>query len=102
MKARARNKDPRTSHKAASSVESNGTAKAQRAKCLAYVILSPGRTAAEIAKAIGLERHAPSRRLPELRLARKVENRSSRICTVTGRDSLTWYVKPKEDQKRLF
>lgn len=50
-----------------------------------------GLTAAEIAERTGLERHAPSRRLPELRQAGAVRNGEIRVCTVRGRRSLTWF-----------
>ena len=52
---------------------------------------TPGQTAAEIAAATGLERHVPSRRLPELREARCVTNGEVRPCRVAGRNSMTWY-----------
>ena len=50
-----------------------------------------GRTAAEIAETARLERHVPSRRLPELRSAGLVRNGEARICRVTGNRSITWY-----------
>ena len=88
--ARARNTDPFTSHEAAREAEESGRAGAQRQICLTEVLRDPGKTAAEIAVAVGLERHAPSRRLPELREDRLVKNGPARICTVTERMSLTW------------
>jgi predicted ArsR family transcriptional regulator len=88
--ALARTADPPTSHAAASAIERSGIAAAHRARCLAAVRQSPGQTAAEIARVVGLERHAPSRRLPELRDAGLVVNGPIRICTVKGRRSLTW------------
>ena len=88
--ARSRCTDPETSRLAAESAESSGNAHAQRDVCLAEVTSRPGSTAAEIAAATGLERHAPSRRLPELREEDLVTNGSSRICAVTHRLSMTW------------
>ena len=88
--AQARNTDPATSHAAAHKTEDGGRAGAQRKACLAEVQKNQGKTAAEIAKATGLERHVPSRRLPELRVAGSVKNGPARICSVTGRMSLTW------------
>jgi len=88
--ARARSNDPATSHAAACEIERSGRANAQRSACLAEVQKNPGKTAAEIAAAIGLERHAPSRRLPELRGAGKIKNGDARACGVTGRMSITW------------
>ena len=96
--ALARNTDPRTSHMAAADAEAD-SAPDQRKACLDQVRRTPGRTAAEIAKLCGLERHVPSRRLPELRTAKEVENRDERACEVTGRRSLTWWPTFKD---RLF
>ena len=88
--ARARNTDPFTSHEAAHDTEASGCASAHRNRCLDEVLKHPGETAAEIAVAVGLERHAPSRRLPELRDAGLVINGPARVCRVKGRMSLTW------------
>ncbi len=88
--ANARLCDPPSSHAAAASIERSGVANAHRRLCLAQVQAHPGQTAAEIARAVGLERHAPSRRLPELREAGLVINGPMRICAVKGRQSLTW------------
>jgi CRP-like cAMP-binding protein len=88
--ARTRTADPITSHEAARDVERRGVAAAQRLLCLAQVTRHPGQTAAEIVAGTGLERHAPSRRLPELRDAGLVTNGPVRICAVQNRRSLTW------------
>lgn len=89
--ARARNTDPFTSHVAAREAESSGRASGQRRICLSEVIRRPGHTAAEIAVSTRLERHVPSRRLPELRDAGLTYNGEARICQVTGRKSMTWF-----------
>lgn len=94
--ALARNTDPLTSHKAAFDVERRGAAANQRERCLKQVRKTPGRTAAEIAVLGGMERHVPSRRLPELRTAGDVENRDTRTCEVTGNTSLTWWLAFEE------
>jgi hypothetical protein len=70
-------------------------AAAHRLLCLAQVTRHPGLTAAEIALGTGLERHAPSRRLPELRDAGLVINGPIRLCAVKGRRSLTWIPAPE-------
>ena len=88
--AKSRQTDPTTSHHAARESELSGRAASQRAICLAWVNSHPGQTAAEIARAVGLERHAPSRRLPELRKRGVITNGDVRTCTVTGRQSMTW------------
>jgi len=88
--AASRATDPHTSVEAARQVEASGVAGAQRTACLAEVRRNPGLTAAEIAANTGLERHVPSRRLPELRTAGLVTNGEARSCRVTGNKSLTW------------
>ena len=101
--ARSRNTDPETSYQAAAEAEGSGRAKGQRTLCLGVVRANPGLTAAEIAKEARLERHVPSRRLPELRDVGYVHNGESRICPVTNRNSMTWFAGPKEKrQKELF
>ena len=91
MPALARNTDPSTSHQAADEVEASGRAASQRHLCLLEVWKKPGRTAAEIAQAANLERHVPSRRLPELRKAGLVRAGEDRVCAVTGNPSMTWF-----------
>lgn len=88
--ARARRTDPFTSHEAAHEAEASGRAGAQRGICLSEVLKNPGQTAAEIAVAVGLERHAPSRRLPELRDVGLLKNGPARTCRSTQRLSITW------------
>lgn len=90
MVARAANADPVTSFIAAEQVEKSGKANLQRQIVLAWVRQHPGQTAAEIAHHTGLERHVPSRRLPELREAGLVSNGSPRICGVCGTRQMTW------------
>jgi len=98
MKARARRTDPETSHEAASGVEWDGSASKQRRVCLLAVSMCPGHTAAEIARMTGLERHAPSRRLPELRDGGLVKNGEARRCQVVGSNCLTWYPELAGDE----
>ncbi len=83
--------DPPTSEAAAKLVEARGIASDHRRRCLAAVLRAPGSTAAEIAEATGLERHEPSRRLPELRKLGLVESRAARKCSVLGSRQITWW-----------
>ena len=97
----ARTTDPPTSHAAAEKAEKSGRAKAQRAVCLDCVKWMQGLTAAEIAAYTGLERHAASRRLPELRKAGFVHNGTvTRECRITGNQSMTWW--PVLYQREMF
>lgn len=90
--AAARRTDPATSHEAARLVEASGRAAAQRTACLDEVRRRPGQTAAEVAQALGLERHAPSRRLPELERAGLVRRgQVKKQCTVMGTAAMTWW-----------
>lgn len=89
--ALSRSTDPHTSREAAEKVTTSGTASAQRETCLRAVREEPGLTAAEIAARCGLERHVPSRRLPELRKAGLVRNGAARECRVMGTNCLTWW-----------
>lgn len=104
MPAAARKTDPHTSRLAADGVEASGVASDQRAVCLACVRRhSEGITAAEVARETGLERHAPSRRLPELRDAGLVTNGMPprvRKCSVVGKRSMLWF--PVSRQQALF
>ena len=63
----------------------------QRHRCLMEVLRRPGQTAAEIAVATGLRRHAPSRRLAELRQQGRVTHGPTRPCRITGNPSTTWF-----------
>ena len=90
----ARTTDPVTSHLSAASAESSGRPAMHREVCLAAVKAVSGMTAAEIASYLGIERHVPSRRLPELRRAGLVHNGDSRVCDVTGDQSMTWWLGP--------
>lgn len=88
--ARARNADPETSHQAAKQIETSGKAGTQRAEVLAVVQKFPGSTAGEIAFYGLLDRHAVSRRLPELREMGKVVNGPARKCRSLGSNAMTW------------
>lgn len=90
-KHRARRNDAATSHEAAEKVTKSGTAAAHCELCLAAVRLEPGLTAVEIAKRIGIDRHAASRRLPELKGKGLVRTGESRVCSVNGTKQMTWW-----------
>mgnify|MGYP001595903772 FL=1 len=80
-----------TSQGAVHWTEADGDKNLQRGRLLAEVLKAPGRTAAEVAEAMGVALYAPSRRLPELREAGRLRNGRSRPCRVTRRLSLTWF-----------
>jgi hypothetical protein len=100
--ALARKTDPATSHQAAQQIERNGRAAKQRDACLLWVNQRPGSTAAEIAALAELERHVPSRRLPELRDAGLVVNGPARECSVQHTKAMTWLPVDKKRQARMW
>lgn len=91
MTASARRTDPATSRDAARWAEAAGVSGDQRATVRAAVERHPGRTAAELAELVRMERHAPSRRLPELERSGAVRRGEPRPCRVVGRRSVTWW-----------
>ena len=86
----SRTNDPVTSKIAAEKMVKTEKVKRQREMCLDAVRQQPGRTAAEYAKILGIERHIPSRRLPDLR-DKFVVNGFKRVCNETKNPSLTWW-----------
>lgn len=109
LMAGSRNTDPQSSRDAAELVEA--TIRAQQTRAVYNeVFRRPGSTGAEIASWLGVERHIPSRRLPELRKAKLIMNgvdeadakARMRKCRVVNKLSLTWWPKEKSAQKKLF
>lgn len=96
-RAMYRTTDPATSREAANHVDRTGKAKSQRLACLTEVKRCPGQTAAEIAHQLGLERHAPSRRLPQLEEQGLVEKGPPRTCKIQGTRSVTWRLVGQPD-----
>lgn len=87
----SRRSDPASSKLAESHVTATSRAAQQRA-CLNQARARPGSTSAEIAKALGIDRHIPARRLPELlRIANGVRRGPLAKCTVSGRMAVTWF-----------
>ena len=87
MRQNYRNNDPPTSALAGRETEASGLARHQRAMCLAAVTRAPGLTAREIEDRLGIKAH---KRLPELRADGLVHNGDNRLCTVSGRQAMTW------------
>lgn len=87
----ARSTDPETSHLAAAEVTKSGKRATQQHECLKGVKRYPGRTSAELAAALHIDRYIVARRLPELREAGKVMNGPARPCGQTRRKAITWF-----------
>lgn len=97
---RARRKDSRSSHEAAAIIEKSGRAAEQLQQVLEGLRRFPGCTSHELAIAIGMDRYAAARRLPELTqlpvpLARKAEPGEHTVpCAVVRRKCCRWYPLP--------
>lgn len=88
----ARDRDPVTSKLAAEQITASGERARQQNQCLGAVKQWPGRTSAELARCMGTDRFMPARRLSELREQGLIENGLPVRCTVTGKQSLTWWI----------
>lgn len=89
----ARSRDPETSKLAASDITASGQRARQQNLVLGAVKRWQGRTSAELAQRLGSDRFMTARRLPELRAQGYVENGCARACGVTGKSSLTWWIR---------
>lgn len=89
----ARNSDPQTSHQAAREITASGKRASQQHQCLEAMKFWPGKTSAELASLMGVDRYMVARRLPELRDANKVVNGMARRCRVTGKRAMTWWLR---------
>lgn len=82
---------PSTSQQARDRHRRSGRTAAQMETVLAAVRAAPGSTAGEIHIAAGLDRHAVSRRLPELERLGLVRRDTARACRVLHSSCLTWW-----------
>lgn len=85
----ARQSDPYTSKLAADEITASGTRQVQLMQVLEAARQFPGKTSAELGRAMNSDRFLPARRLPELRALWLVVNGEARQCGVTGKKSLT-------------
>jgi hypothetical protein len=101
--ALARRTDPSTSHSAARGMEASGAAGTHRMLCLLFVRQNPGKTSAEIAVALSLDRVAPARRMRELVDAGLVKEGPKRKCGVVNKACVTWLpIAAAPVQRELF
>ncbi len=96
-----RTNGPDTSKEAAERVVASGKADSQRNRCLMVVTKFPNLTAAEIAGKMGVDKHTPGRRLPELREAGLIKNGPVKICSVKGTTCWTWEAVRQQAQGEL-
>lgn len=91
--ARARARDPETSHIAATEVENNGTASAHRDIIAAYLRSNPGKTNAEIAEGSGLQYCQIHKRMSELERMNLVIRGQQKKCPIHQRLMIQWWPK---------
>lgn len=99
--AKSRYTDPATSVDAARLVEGTGKATRERNQLYRMICLvhPSEKTAGELAKLTGIERHETSRRLPELRPL-LVGNGNARRCEVLKTMATTWRRKRVDEDKQ--
>jgi len=93
----SRHTDPASSSIAVAEIKKSGLRKAQCEAVYQTVTGHPGKTSAELAQIMSIERHIPARRLPDLERQGRVRKGSMRPCDVCktqkgqGRPCVTWY-----------
>ena len=82
---------PATSSEAHRAITNSGTKAGQQRKLLDVLRgMSEPVTSFELARAAGVDRYIPGRRLSEMELAGDVRRRPARVCEVSGRNAITW------------
>lgn len=94
--------DPATSKMAAERHIRSGAHHNQSARVLMAVLDAPGSTSGELADRMGLDRHKPARRLPELASEGLVARGARRACRVLGTQAVTWWPVDPVPQLSLF
>ncbi len=83
--------DPVTSYKAGDRAIKSERLKGQMRLVAMGVTRWPGRTSAELAVVIGLNRYDTARRLPTLQHRGLVKKGASRLCKTCGSECVTWW-----------
>jgi xanthine dehydrogenase iron-sulfur cluster and FAD-binding subunit A len=85
----SRNSDPITSHLAGDEITKSGKRQTQINKVNHMVRLHEGLTSAELAESNKADRYMVARRLAD---SLEVKKGEPRICAVSGRKAVTWWV----------
>jgi len=85
--------DPATSYEAAGDVKRSDTFKRQKDAVYETLKRHNGRTSAELAYIMDVDRWLTARRLPDLKREGKVKQGEPRYCTATHRNCVTWWIK---------
>ncbi len=93
MEPLSRRQDPVGSFEAADGLKRHGFSGRQRLAVYHALRAHQGSTSAELARIMDVDRYQPSRRLPELEKAGWVCRGRRRRCSVSGIDSVTWWIK---------
>jgi hypothetical protein len=89
--ARSRHSDPVTSHEAAQRVERSGSGTTNREKIMAAIRDIPGRTSAELAADLGMDRVEAARRCGDLKKSQLARHGEPRECRVNDTRAVTWF-----------
>ncbi len=93
--------DPLSSYTAAGKALKSGKLKGQMKLCLLGVQRWPGKTSAELAVLIGVDRYCPGRRLSVIERRGLVKKGKARRCTVCRSICVTWSI-PEIDKYPLL
>ena len=96
--------DPAMSLLAEEQANRSGLRDSQARAVFAELRRGEGRTSAELARAMDLDRHAVARRLPDLEKLGLVRKGESKQCRVARKNAITWWLATPSDrlQGRLF
>ncbi|HET9189826.1 MAG TPA: helix-turn-helix domain-containing protein [Rudaea sp.] len=86
-----RRTDPTPSRQAAEHVTAIGSRADHLKRIIAAVVARPGRTSAELAQDIGMERHEAARRTADAANAGLIVRGPNKTCSVGGRAAVTWW-----------
>ena len=96
----SRSTDPHTSYEAARDLAESGKWNSQKIAVYKCLRKHDGATGAEIANFLGIDRHTPSRRLPEIERTGYIMRGEARRCSVRGTKQMTWWiVEPDKTEK---
>lgn len=97
----ARATDSGGSHEAAARVVRSGVHQLQKDRTAAGVARHPGMTSMQLAQALGMDRHAVARRLPELAREGRVFRGAKALCPISDITVCTWWPVARGDNFTL-
>ena len=96
----SRKTDPASSAEAAEKLVASGAHASQKQRTLAALAKHPGSTSAELGTIMGVSRHVPARRLPDLERDGLVRRGKMRKCIEHGTTAVTWFANKRKRKKK--